>query len=58
MVKEIRKSQIVMIPGGFSAGDEPDGSAKFIATVFRNPKVAEAVNDFLTKQRWFNARYL
>ena len=45
MVKEIESSQIVMIPGGFSAGDEPDGSAKFIATVFRNPKIAEAVND-------------
>ena len=39
-----------MLPGGFSAGDEPDGSGKFIATVFRNPKVAEAVNEFLTKQ--------
>ncbi|MGN1033621.1 MAG: phosphoribosylformylglycinamidine synthase, partial [Intestinibacter sp.] len=41
MVKEIQSSQIVMIPGGFSAGDEPDGSAKFIATVFRNPRIAE-----------------
>lgn len=50
IVKEIRKSQIIMLPGGFSAGDEPDGSGKFIATVFRNPKVAEAVNEFLTKQ--------
>ncbi len=50
IVKEIRKSQIIMLPGGFSAGDEPDGSAKFIATVFRNPKVAEAVQEFLTKQ--------
>ena len=47
MVKEIESSQIVMIPGGFSAGDEPDGSAKFIATVFRNPRIAEAVNDLL-----------
>src|SRR3712207_8726077 len=35
MVEEINKSQIIMIPGGFSAGDEPDGSAKFIATVDR-----------------------
>ena len=50
IVKQIRKSQIIMLPGGFSAGDEPDGSAKFMATVFRNPKVAEAVNEFLTKQ--------
>lgn len=50
MVKEIKSSQIIMLPGGFSAGDEPDGSGKFIATVFRNPKIAEAVNEFLTKQ--------
>ncbi len=39
-----------MLPGGFSSGDEPDGSGKFIATVFRNPKVMEAVNEFLNKQ--------
>lgn len=50
MVKEIKSSQIIMLPGGFSAGDEPDGSGKFIATVFRNPKVMEAINEFLTKQ--------
>ncbi|RDY25492.1 phosphoribosylformylglycinamidine synthase [Romboutsia weinsteinii] len=50
IVSEIKSSQIIMLPGGFSAGDEPDGSAKFIATVFRNPKVEEAVNEFLTKQ--------
>lgn len=50
MVKEIESSQTVMIPGGFSAGDEPDGSAKFIATVFRNPRIAEAVNDLLTNR--------
>ncbi|MGL5695097.1 MAG: phosphoribosylformylglycinamidine synthase [Peptostreptococcaceae bacterium] len=50
IVNEIKSSQIIMLPGGFSAGDEPDGSAKFIATVFRNPKVMEAVNEFLTKQ--------
>ncbi len=43
MVKAIDKSQIIAIPGGFSGGDEPDGSAKFIATVFRNSKVAAAV---------------
>ncbi len=47
MVAEIKKSQIVMIPGGFSAGDEPDGSGKFIAAVFRNPAVKEAVMDLL-----------
>ena len=50
IVNEIKSSQIIMLPGGFSAGDEPDGSGKFIATVFRNPKIAEALNEFLTKQ--------
>ncbi len=50
MVKQIQKSQIIMIPGGFSAGDEPDGSGKFIATIFRNPRVKEAVMGLL-KQR-------
>ena len=50
VVNEIKSSQIIMLPGGFSAGDEPDGSAKFIATVFRNDRVKEAVNEFLTKQ--------
>ena len=43
MVKNIKESQIIMIPGGFSGGDEPDGSAKFITSVFRNPEVSEAV---------------
>jgi phosphoribosylformylglycinamidine synthase len=43
----IRNSQILMIPGGFSAGDEPDGSGKFIAAFFRNPHIQEAVDDFL-----------
>jgi len=47
MAEEIRKSQIVMIPGGFSGGDEPEGSAKFITAVFRNPYMAEAVHDLL-----------
>ena len=41
--KAIRESQIIMFPGGFSAGDEPDGSAKFFATAFRNEKIKEAV---------------
>ena len=47
LVDEIRKSQIVMIPGGFSGGDEPDGSAKFITAFFRAPAVTEAVRDLL-----------
>ncbi len=47
MVEMIKNSQIIMVPGGFSAGDEPEGSGKFIAAVFRNPKVKEAVNDLL-----------
>ena len=47
MEKAIRSSQIIMIPGGFSGGDEPEGSGKFIATTFRNPKIAQAVTDLL-----------
>ena len=47
MVEKIKNSQIIMIPGGFSGGDEPDGSAKFITAVFRNPAVREAVEDLL-----------
>ena len=43
----IRESQIVMFPGGFSAGDEPEGSGKFIATVFRNEKLKNAIKDLL-----------
>ncbi|HHW00018.1 MAG TPA: phosphoribosylformylglycinamidine synthase [Clostridiaceae bacterium] len=50
MVKKIDNSQIIMIPGGFSGGDEPDGSGKFIATAFRNPYVKDAVMRLL-KQR-------
>ncbi len=50
MTKRIKQSQIIMIPGGFSAGDEPEGSGKFIATVFRNPAIRDAVNELL-KQR-------
>lgn len=48
--KEISTAQIVMIPGGFSAGDEPDGSGKFIATVFRNEKIKNAVNELLNNK--------
>ena len=47
MEQIIKSSQMIMLPGGFSGGDEPDGSGKFIATTFRNPRVAEAVNDLL-----------
>ena len=47
LAEKIKKANIVMIPGGFSGGDEPDGSAKFITAVFRNPLVKEAVTDLL-----------
>ena len=47
LVDAIRDSQIVMLPGGFSGGDEPDGSAKFITAFFRAPAVTEAVRDLL-----------
>ncbi len=46
---KIVSSQIIMIPGGFSAGDEPEGSGKFIAAVFRNPAVRDAVDILLQK---------
>ncbi len=49
-VKAINESQMIMFPGGFSAGDEPDGSAKFIASAFRNPEIAEAVNRLLKER--------
>jgi len=45
--KAMRECQIIVFPGGFSAGDEPDGSGKFIATYFRNPALREAVQEFL-----------
>ena len=45
--KAIGQSQIIMFPGGFSAGDEPDGSAKFFATAFQNAKLKEAVEKLL-----------
>ena len=47
LVKAIKNSQIIMLPGGFSGGDEPDGSAKFITAFFRAPAVTEAVRDLL-----------
>ncbi|MBQ0067502.1 MAG: phosphoribosylformylglycinamidine synthase, partial [Phascolarctobacterium sp.] len=50
MVKYINNSQIVMFPGGFSAGDEPDGSGKFIATMLRNPRIKEAILNLLNER--------
>ncbi|MDR2091029.1 MAG: phosphoribosylformylglycinamidine synthase subunit PurQ [Clostridiales bacterium] len=49
LVREIKSAQIIMFPGGFSAGDEPDGSAKYIANVIRNAKTADAINEFLAR---------
>ncbi len=49
-VKAIEQAQIIMFPGGFSAGDEPEGSAKFFATAFRNAKMTEAVNKLLNER--------
>ena len=48
--KAISQSQIIMFPGGFSAGDEPDGSAKFFATAFQNAKMKEAVEKLLNER--------
>ena len=48
--ENIKKSQMIMFPGGFSAGDEPEGSAKFFATAFRNEKIKEAVDDLLNNR--------
>ena len=50
MATAIQRSQIVMIPGGFSSGDEPEGSGKFIAAAYRAPRVRDAVHELL-KQR-------
>ena len=47
MKEKIENAQMIMIPGGFSGGDEPEGSGKFIATVFRNPEICESVNELL-----------
>lgn len=48
--KAIAQAQIIMFPGGFSAGDEPDGSAKFFATAFQNAKLKEAVQKLLNER--------
>lgn len=50
MKKKIENSQIIVIPGGFSSGDEPDGSGKFITAVFRNPEIQNAIMKFLHKR--------
>lgn len=49
MVQELKQAQILMLPGGFSAGDEPDGSGKFIATVLQNPRIMAEVQNFLER---------
>ncbi len=51
MAQALRQSQIVLIPGGFSGGDEPDGSGKFITAFFRSAPVREAVEDLLQQRR-------
>jgi phosphoribosylformylglycinamidine synthase len=50
IVKGIRAANIIMLPGGFSVGDEPDGSGKFIAAMFRNPRIAEEVMRLLQRR--------
>lgn len=50
IVRGIKSSQIVMLPGGFSGGDEPDGSGKFIAAMFRNPRIKEEIMKLLNKR--------
>ena len=50
MASRIEKAQIVMFPGGFSAGDEPDGSGKFIAALFRHPLLEHALGDLLANR--------
>lgn len=49
MVQELKQTQILMLPGGFSAGDEPDGSGKFIATVLQNPRIMAEIQNFLER---------
>ena len=50
IAKGVDNAQILMLPGGFSAGDEPDGSGKFIATTLRNPRIAEAIRRLLEQR--------
>ena len=56
--KAIAKSQIIMFPGGFSAGDEPDGSAKFFATAFQNAKTQRSSREASERERWSCTWYL
>ncbi len=50
LARKLRNAQMLMIPGGFSAGDEPDGSGKFIAAAFRHPRLRDAVHHLLEKR--------
>ncbi len=50
LAQKISQAQIVMLPGGFSGGDEPEGSGKFYATLFRNPRIAAAVMELLQQR--------
>ena len=50
MAQKLQRSQIVLIPGGFSGGDEPDGAGKMIAAFLRNPQIADAMEEFLSKR--------
>ncbi len=50
VVKAIKNANIIAFPGGFSGGDEPDGSGKFIATTFRNPYIAEQIEELLNNR--------
>ncbi len=56
--KAIDQAQIIMFPGGFSAGDEPDGSAKFFATAFQNAKIKEAVMKLINERDGLGTWYL
>ncbi len=56
--KLIDESQIMMIPGGFSLGDEPEGSGKYIANVLSNNIVSESITNLLDKKRWSGVGYL
>ena len=47
MEEKIKQAQIVMLPGGFSGGDEPDGSGKFLVSFLRNPRLTDAIHDLL-----------
>ncbi len=50
IIKAIGKANIIAFPGGFSGGDEPDGSGKFIATTFKNPAISEKISELLEKR--------